>query len=161
MAERNEVELLRAAYERWYLPLLRLCVLLVGDSANAEDIVQETFFRASGRLPEISQAATFPYLRRSMANIWKNLLRHRSVELRSVPQLAREESTPFGEQIEERDAIWTAVSSLPPRQRACIVLRYYEGLIDREIAHLLGCSVSTVKSQSHRALSKLSKEITS
>jgi RNA polymerase sigma-70 factor (sigma-E family) len=155
----DQVELLRAAYERWYLSLLRLCVLLVGNVATAEDIVQETFVRAAPRLPELSEPSVLPYLRRSMANIWKNVLRHRSVELRSMPQLAREESTPFGEGIEERAAIWAAITRLPPRQRACVVLRYYEELTDREIADVLGCSVSTVKSQSHRALRKLSGEI--
>src|SRR5436190_22625346 len=55
---------------------------------------------------------------------------------------------------EERDELWQAVLRLPPRQRACIALRYYEDLPEREVAAILSCSVGTVKKQSSRALAQ-------
>ena len=55
----------------------------------------------------------------------------------------------------DRRDVWTALGRLPRRQRAAVVLRYYEGLTEHETAEVLGCSVGTVKSQTHRALAKL------
>jgi RNA polymerase sigma factor (sigma-70 family) len=55
----------------------------------------------------------------------------------------------------DRDAVWRAVSALPPRQRAVVVLRYYEDLTEAEIAEVLGCSRGTVKSQASDALARL------
>jgi RNA polymerase sigma factor (sigma-70 family) len=55
----------------------------------------------------------------------------------------------------ERDAMWRALAALPPRQRAVVVLRFYEDLTERDIAVALGCAVGTVKSQLSRALSTL------
>ena len=60
---------------------------------------------------------------------------------------------------EERDELWQAVLRLPPRQRACIALRYYEDLPEREVAAILSCSVGTVKKQSSRALAQLRREL--
>jgi RNA polymerase sigma factor (sigma-70 family) len=61
--------------------------------------------------------------------------------------------------IEERDAVWQAILRLPARQRACLVLRYYEELTEQETADILRCSVGTVKSQTSRALSRLRREL--
>jgi RNA polymerase sigma factor (sigma-70 family) len=61
--------------------------------------------------------------------------------------------------IEQRDHLWDALSRLPERQRACLVLRCYEDLPEREIADLLGCSVGTVKSHTHRGLARLRQEV--
>ena len=63
------------------------------------------------------------------------------------------------EVIENRETLWGAIRRLPVRQRACVVLRYYEGLTEKETAEVLGCSVGTVKSQTSRALSHLRKEL--
>ena len=61
----------------------------------------------------------------------------------------------LGQVVTGRDALWAAVAVLPPRQRAVVVLRYYEDLSETEIASVLGCSAGTVKSQASRALATL------
>jgi RNA polymerase sigma factor (sigma-70 family) len=148
---------LRSAYEMYRLPLLQLCSLLATDPGAVEDIVQDVFIRTGDRLATMSSWEVLPYLRRSAINAWKNELRHRSVERAAAPKLAASQVVTDAASIVERDAMWTEVVRLPPRQRACVVLRFYEDLPDREIAELLGCRVGTVRSQVNRALAKLRK----
>jgi len=97
-------------------------------------------------------------VRRIAVNVWKNRNRRFRVELRArgLVRLPRD----GGPSAEERDAVWDAIRRLPSRQRACLVLRYYEDLSERETAGVLGCSVGTVKSQTSRALARLRKEFT-
>ena len=132
-------EALRAAYEEHYVPLLRLCILLSGDRQVAEDIVQDAFVRIAPRIDEVHPDHMAPYLRRVAVNLWKNRLRSLTRERR-----ARDRSTidPVTEPIgrEDRAALRTVVLRLPKRQRACLILRYYEDLPEREVASLLGCS---------------------
>ncbi len=80
------------------------------------------------------------------------------IETSAAPKLTPDEVSALAA-FEERDAMWREISKLPARQRACLVLRYYEDLPDGEIAGLLGCRIGTVKSQSSRALAKLRKEV--
>ncbi len=143
------------AYELHATALLRLCVLLAGRRDVAEELVQETFTRAAGALNDHEPDAVRPYLRTVAWNLWRNRLRRMAVE-----QRLRVTSTPREEiSFEERDALWAAIRHLPPRQRACVVLRYYEDLSERETAETLRCSVGTVKSQTSRALERLRKEM--
>ena len=140
------------------LPLLRLSTLLFSDASLAEDVVQDVFVRSFAAIGTLRDDQIGPYLRRSVVNAWKNEVRHRRTVTLATPKLALQDS--FRESsVEDRDAMWAAVQDLPPRQRACIVLRYYEDLSDREIARLLGCRVGTVKSQSSRAIAKLRKVV--
>lgn len=140
------------------LPLLRLSTLLLADAALAEDVVQDVFVRSFAAVATLPDDQVGPYLRRSVVNAWKNEVRHRRTVALAAPKLAHREVAPAGS-VEDRDAMWAAIEDLPPRQRACIVLRYYEDLSDREIARLLGCRVGTVKSQSSRAITKLRKVV--
>ena len=149
---------LRRAYELHRIPLLRLSTLLVRDPETAEDIVQDVFVRAAPRLSSLGDEEVGPYLRRSVVNAWKNGLRHHIVEISAAPKLMQGELS-ADPALEERDAMWREISKLPARQRACLVLRYYEDLPDGEIASLLGCRIGTVKSQSSRALAKLRKAV--
>lgn len=146
----------REVFERCYLPLLRLAVLLTGSRDAGEDLVQEVFAKGLNRIAELPEAEQFPYLRVAIWNTWRNVLRRRAVERRhrqSPPPSAE------GDLLEERVAVWSSIKRLPLRQRACVVLRYYEGLSERETADVLGCSVGTVKSQTSRALSRLREEL--
>jgi RNA polymerase sigma-70 factor (sigma-E family) len=146
----------RDVFVRHYEPLLRLAVLLTGSRETAEDVVQDVFSRALSRITDLPDSQQFPYLRAAVWNAWRNVLRRRAVERRhrSVPSPIADDDA-----LEDRDAVWGAIKRLPVRQRACVVLRYYEGLTERETADMLGCSVGTVKSQTSRALSHLRKEL--
>ena len=161
MVERTRVSLdsgndrIDAAYQVHRLALLRLGVLLAGREDLAEDLVQEAFERAAERLTTLGSDEQRPYLRATVLNLWRNRLRRLALERK-----VRHEPLPPQElAFEERDHLWAAVRRLPTRRRACLVLRYYEDLTERETADLLGCSIGTVKSQTSKALSQLKREL--
>ena len=149
---------LRGAFEQHALPLLRLCVLLTGRTAPAEDLVQDSFIRLAPRLDDLAEEAVWPYLRRIAINLWKNRLRRVALEVRARVHRGFDPIADVAP-VEEHEWVWRAVRALPPRQRACVVLRYYEDLSERETASVLGCSVGTVKSQTSKALAKLREEL--
>jgi RNA polymerase sigma-70 factor (sigma-E family) len=150
-------EALRAAYEEHYMPLLRLCVLLSGDRQVAEDIVQDAFVKVAPRVDQVPADHLAPYLRRVVVNLWKNRLRSLTRERRARDRSAISSvAAPIAR--EDRATLRAAVLRLPRRQRACLILRYYEDLPEREVASLLGCSIGTVKSQTSRALARLKRE---
>jgi RNA polymerase sigma-70 factor (sigma-E family) len=148
---------LRRAYEHHGARLLRLATLVAGSRDMGEEIMQEAFVRAAKVLPRLSDEETGAYLRTVALNVWRNRLRRLLLERRvRMPRL----TTSHDEQsFEERDAMWRAMRRLPPRQRACLVLRYYEDLSEREAATVLRCSVGTVKSLSSRGLARLRREM--
>ena len=149
---------MRLAFEQHYVQLLRLCILLSGRRDIAEDLVQEAFVRAATRVPGLEIEEVGPYLRRVAVNVWKNRLRRLALENRPRA-LRRDNQAPEQSSYDERDALWQAVKRLPKRQRACVVLRFWEDLTESEVAVLLGCSVGTVKSHTSRALARLRKEV--
>jgi RNA polymerase sigma-70 factor (sigma-E family) len=96
------------------------------------------------------------YVRAIMVNTYATWWRRRWNSERPVESLPEEVAT--GNEFDARDQrhdLWAALGRLPRRQRAVVVLRYYDGLSEAETAALLGCSVGTVKSQASKALSKL------
>jgi RNA polymerase sigma-70 factor (sigma-E family) len=140
----------------------RLAYLLTGDRAVAEDLVQDAFIRLAGRLAHLRDPGAFEaYLRRTVVNLSNSHFRHRRVERAHLdrqggdPDAGVEPVAAF----EARDALWAALGSLSDRQRAAIVLRYYEDLPDARIAEILGCRVGTVKSLVSRGLEALREEI--
>jgi RNA polymerase sigma-70 factor (sigma-E family) len=153
--EQERSESLAAAWEAHRAPLLRLAVLLTGSQEAAEDLVQEAFVRAADQLRSLAPDAVRSYLRATVLNLWRKRVRRLSLERRVRLNPAPPSEVAF----EERDAVWAAIRRLPPRRRACLVLRYYEDLSERETADLLGCSIGTVKSQTHKALQTLKQEL--
>lgn len=147
---------LREAFEGHYASLSALGLLLTGSRAAGEDLAQEAFVRAAARIAAVHPEARGAYLRQTVLNLWRNGLRRMALDYRLGAMPVPRESEPA---IEERDEVWRLVRALPPRQRACLVLRYWADMDEREIARSLHCSVGTVKSQISRGLGRLRKEV--
>jgi RNA polymerase sigma-70 factor (sigma-E family) len=137
--------------------LLRTAVLLAGgDRGHAEDLVQGVLERMYVRWDRIDGPDA--YARRALAHAAVNRWRSR----RRRPELPLLDADPGrahpgdrAAEVDLRDALVRALLTLPPRQRAVLVLRYLDDLPDEQVAQALDCSVGTVKSQASRALSKL------
>ncbi len=142
-------------------PLLQFTRVLTGDRALAEDIVQEVLIRLHARgdrLDEVGQLGA--YARRMAVNEY---LGWRRKWFRQRPAASPPEPAPqpdHSDRLAERDWLRSELARLPRRQRAVLVLRYYAGLSDAEIADELGCSTGTVRSHASRALATLRVEIT-
>lgn len=150
--------------------LLRTAYVLTGDRHNAEDLLQTALAKAYlswGRLHDLRGADG--YVRRIMINEhtrwWRLAWRRREHSMSTPPEpraVGGGAAPGFGmpdvdaiERAEERDAMWRLVQSLPARQRAAVVLRYYEHLTEAETAEIMGCSVGTVKSQTSRGIAAM------
>jgi RNA polymerase sigma-70 factor (sigma-E family) len=140
--------------------LLRFAYLITRDHGRAEEAVQDALVAAYSRWSRIG-ADPDAYVRRCIINAdisrWRRFFRRETPV--DDPDLLTGASltTSVDHAVEhaEKDAVWTLCASLPTRQRAAVILRYYEGLPDAEIAEILDCSASTVRSQIHRALASL------
>lgn len=136
-------------YERHVPAAVRLAFLLTGDRSAAEDLAHEAFVRCIGRFAHLRAHEAFDaYLRRAIVNLHTSAMRRRRVErawlaLHGASHGARTESMP---DVSMREDLWRALGALPARQRAALVLRYYEDLSERDTAATLGCSVAAVKS---------------
>ncbi|MBO9523018.1 MAG: SigE family RNA polymerase sigma factor [Nocardioidaceae bacterium] len=158
--EPDPVKLSRPAhdFEEWMRSrqrrLLATAYLLTGDAHAAEDLVQTTLAKVYLAWDRVSAAQSVDaYARKMLVNEhtsgWRRLWRHREV----VTDTSTHEGATAGHEYDGvRDTLWKAVLDLPERQRAVIVLRYYEQLSEKEAAEALGISVGTVKSQASRAL---------
>jgi RNA polymerase sigma-70 factor (sigma-E family) len=139
---------------------IRLAFLLTGDWALAEDLVQDAFTRLVGRLQHLRDPGAFgAYLRRTIVNLATSHFRHRRVE-RSY--LEREAGAPSreGNPSEALDeTMHAALLRLPQRQRAAIVLRFYEDLSDVQTSEILRCSAGTVRSLVSRAMKTLRESL--
>jgi RNA polymerase sigma-70 factor (sigma-E family) len=137
--------------------LLRTAFLLTGDQQLAEDLVQTALEKAVRHWGSIRQvAAAESYVRRTMYRTQVSVWRRRAVtELPSatLPEPRRAESP--DDRVEDRLAVHAALLRLGPRQRAVVVLRYFEDLSEQQVADVLGVSVGTVKSTAHKALARL------
>jgi RNA polymerase sigma-70 factor (sigma-E family) len=140
--------------------LLRFAYLVTGDHDRAADAVQDALVAACQRWQRIvARGSPDAYLRRCVVNAnnsrWRRFLRRE--QLAADPTLLGKpgtEADTAGRVVLE-DEMWSLCLRLPPRQRAAIVLRYYDDYSDTDIAAVLECSVSTVRSQIHRALATL------
>lgn len=146
--------------------LLRYAVVLTGDRDLAQDVVQEVMARAQIRWQRISEAdSPEAYVRRMVLNeylSWRRTwaVRHvhavgeRLVELDDARGGVRDHA----QAVVEADELWNRLATLGRKQRAVLVLRYYEQLADEAIGELLGCSPATVRSQASKALKNLRLE---
>jgi RNA polymerase sigma-70 factor (sigma-E family) len=137
--------------------LLRLAVMLAGEPHSAEDLVQSTLVKAYRKWPRVA-AAEYPeaYLKAMVVNEYLSWRRRRSShELPTAVVDDRPTAEDVGRAHAARAACWELLGGLPRQQRAVLVLRYYEDLPDERIAEVLGCGVSTVRSNATRALARL------
>lgn len=150
-AARRSVVDVAVLYTELWTPMLRLAKLLVGSDAAAEDVVQDAFVAVSPRLHEAENPAA--YLRTAVVNRARGVHRRAATAARHRPEPPRVTGIP------DVDETWHVLQRLPYRQRAVLVLRYYEDLSEADIAELLQCRPGTVKSTATRALARLRKEL--
>jgi RNA polymerase sigma-70 factor (sigma-E family) len=136
----------------------RLAFLLTGDRAHAEDLVQEAFVRVVGRFGHLRVPDAFEgYLRRTIVNLHTSQLRRKRVERAWLERERGRTERPVdvAPDVDARAELWRAVLELPTRQRAAIVLRFYEDLSERETADVLRCSPAAAKALVARAMETL------
>ena len=144
-------------YARHITRAVRLAYLMTGEREASEDIAQDAFIRVFGRWRHLRRPELFEaYLRKAVINGARSHARRRSVEKRFLareaglrPDATAEPSALLDGRLRE------VLLSLPPRQRAVVVLRYYEDLSEDQVATLLGCSRGNVKSLASRGMARL------
>ncbi|MEV0152085.1 MULTISPECIES: SigE family RNA polymerase sigma factor [unclassified Nonomuraea] len=138
-----------------HLRLCRMAYLLARDWGTAEDLVQTALAKAWVAWRRI-EGNPDPYVYRIIVNThaswWRRRWR-REVPAESVPETA--DPRDRAAEVDERTALWSAIGTLSPRQRAVIVLHYFEGRTLTQVADIVGCSLGAVKSQLSRALTRL------
>ena len=141
--------------------LLRFAYLLTGDHGLAEDLLQNSLIKVYLSWDRIrDRAALEAYTRtvmtRTQLSWWRRPARREVLGVEPTERDVRDPHTVHErDQVDERDELWALLATLGPRQRAVLVLRFYEDLSEAEIARVLGCTTGTVKSQLSRGLARL------
>jgi RNA polymerase sigma-70 factor (sigma-E family) len=160
-------DVVRQEFERFVADrgdgLLRTAYLLVWDMPAAEDLVQECLTKLARRWPRV-RAMAYPaaYARRILVNLALDSAKRRARQRAELDQKAQSSLERHDDHaaaqlrgIETQFVLGRALGALPPRQRATLVLRYFDDLSETETAKVMGCSVGTVKSTTSRALDRL------
>ncbi|MGC5013520.1 SigE family RNA polymerase sigma factor [Streptosporangium sp. DT93] len=134
--------------------LLRVAYLACGDEKEAEDLLQTALERTYRNWDRVRYDNPEPYLRRIIVNASISRARRRAI-MRVIPMHTPPESAARETDVDLRHLLMDTLRGLPPRQRAVVVLRYWEDLSETQTAEILGCSTGTVKSQASKALAKL------
>ncbi|MFI7410338.1 SigE family RNA polymerase sigma factor [Streptomyces sp. NPDC049627] len=137
--------------------LVRTAYLLTGDAHHAEDLTQTALAKAYRSWRRVARADNpEAYVRRMLVSCNSDRFRKRRVAealTAAPPETAGRDAGYAG--VDERGPLLGALAQLPPKQRAVVVMRYWEDLSEAEVAEVLGCSVGTVKSQASKGLAKL------
>lgn len=151
-----------AIFAEHQVGLVRLALIMVGDQATAEDVVQDAFTRTHagrGRLRDPDRALA--YVRSAVLNGCRSVLRRRATVFRRAvpyePPVWSAESAAMAS--EDRRAVLVALQELPRRQREALTLRYYLDLTDQEIAETMRISASTARSTIARGLAALGRAL--
>ena len=154
---------LPALYTAHWRYLVRLASLLVDDTASAEDVVQDAFIALHRRSSALRDPdAALAYLRTSVVNLARSVLRRRRTARKHLTVAEPEATAPADHDVLLRDehrAAYRAVQALPRHQREVLVLRYWSGLSEREIAEALGISPGSVKSAASRGIASLQRTL--
>lgn len=136
--------------------LIRVAYMLTGNQHAAEDLLQSALTKTAARWRTLRHDDPEGYVRtvmyREQVSWWRRLGRHREVAVDPPPDRVTADLTAHADL---RLSVRTAMLRLPPAQRAVLVLRYFEDLTETQAAEVLGCSVGTVRSRTHRAVSRL------
>jgi RNA polymerase sigma-70 factor (sigma-E family) len=140
--------------------LARTAFLLTGDHQLGEDLVQTALAKVVVRWDRVT-ASGHPgaYVRQTMVRTaigWRRRRWHAETPVAAVPEASVPEDHAA---VDRRDRLRRALLTLPPRQRAAVILRFYEDRCESDVATLMGCSVGTVKSQTARGLARLRNEL--
>ena len=139
--------------------LLRAAMLIAGDRAEAEDLLQSALAKTYLAWDRINdRTAVDGYVRRAMVNTQISWWRRRKLEIYPTDDIPDQPVDDHTLRSELHDALDRALGRLPHRQRVAVMLRYYEDMSEAEIADLLGISVGTVKSTVSRAMAKLRED---
>ena len=158
-AENDATAGVTALYQAHAVGLIRLAIIMLGDRAAAEDVVQDAFlglYRHWGRLNDPGNA--LPYARSAVLNGCRNALRQRGRPPRQDAAAAASESAEATVLVgEEHQRVLAAIRALPDRQREALVLRFYLDMSEEEAARAMGISRGTVKSATSRAVAALGR----
>jgi RNA polymerase sigma-70 factor (sigma-E family) len=155
MSDQADAEFRDFMAARWP-GLVRLSYGLTGDQALAEDLAQTALVKAYAAWPRVRRAdSPDAYVRRIVINTNSSRMRTRRFSEHLMPTLPDHGAPDQTRQQDDRSALVAALMTLPDRQRAVVVLRYWLDLTEAQVADTLGCSAGTVKSQASRALAKL------
>jgi RNA polymerase sigma factor (sigma-70 family) len=134
---------------------------LTGDNQLAEDFAQDAFIATAGRFHHLRKPDAFDaYLRKAVVNRCRQHFRRARLERESVRAFDRGAGHPeSGSSFEDRDELWITIQRLPYRQRAAIVLRYYEDLSESGVGEVLRCSRRAVNSLISRAMATLREQV--
>lgn len=149
---------LRELYDAQWVALVRLAVLLLGSSDQAEELVQDAFVAVHQRRDQFdSQAAAAAYIRASVVNRSRSVHRHRAVvnRYRAEPGVAPKSPEQLITEQQSGTEVMEALETLSQRQREVVIMRYYSDASEAEIADTLGISRGAVKSHAHRAIQAL------
>ena len=142
--------------EREHVRLVGLLALYTGDRAVGEDLAQEALLRLHQQWPRVRHMASpHAWLSSVGLTLARSWWRRRFAEQRAHRRLPRARPEVPDRELSDVVAIRSAVTALPSRQRAALVLRYYSGLTVAETAEALGCAEGTVKSLTHKAIAAL------
>jgi RNA polymerase sigma-70 factor (sigma-E family) len=136
--------------------VFRLAALLCADAYVAEEIAAEVFARVLPRWRRGGVADPLMYLRRATVNEVRSRFRRRGSEVRALERVRRLVVTASeSERVDLREPLMLALRRLPVRQRAVVVLRFYDDLSEADVANTLGIAVGTVKSHASQGLTRL------
>jgi len=148
----RDVDTIEALFRAEYVPMVRLAYTLVGNNAEAEELVQDSFAEVHRRRDDIRQPGA--YLRTSVVSRCRSLLRRRRVMQQHPPDPPENLPGNAGE-------LWDVLATLPEDQRLAVVLRYYGQYRASEIAQIMDMPGATVRSHIKRGLATLRKELES
>ena len=152
-------------YRQHHADLVRLALLLVGDRACAEDVVQDVFTRLCTRGRVLAPDSALAYVRTAVVNGCRSVLRRQALARRiAVTRIApgrdtQESAETMAILAEDRRRVLAALAALPGRRREVLVLRFYLGLSVAEVAAMLGISQGSVKSATARGLGSLARRL--